>query len=244
MREDIEMPITQFIRGRGQRTWRLWNRLDKETWSIPEPEGGYDSDGNPIFGEDQIMSYPAERRKSLISTTDNLLVEVKFRTEPGHTGGTLLSKHDGQSGYALFIDEEGQARFMISAGGTHHSVETGEVVNDGAWHHVLAEIDRETGRMTIYHNGKADDEIQSGLPADRSIDTRADFMVGRPATGEEGTLVGAVDFMRVCRGTLEDARTCIGELYAWQYTDGPHLFDMRGEPVKGERRDAGALELQ
>jgi len=136
------------------------------------------------------------------------------------------------------------ARFRISAGGSHHAVATEAVVNDGEWHHVLAEVDRETGRMTIYHDGKAGGEILSGLPADLSIDTPADFIVGRSGAGEEGYLVGAVDFARVCHGTLEDARTSIGELYAWQYTDGPHLFDMRGEPVKGERRDAGALELQ
>jgi len=244
MREDIEMPITEFIRGRGQRTWRLWNRLDKELWSIPEPEGGYDSEGNPLFGKDQIMSYPAERRNTLISKDGNLLVEVKFRTDPGHTGGYLLSKHDGKSGYALYIDDAGRVQFEISASGSHHSVMTQAVVNDGDWHHVLAEIDRETGRMTIYHNGKAAGEIMSGLSPGSSIDNNADFFVGKSGAGDEGFLVGAVDFMRVCHGTLEDARTSIGELYAWQYTDGPHLFDMRGWTLKGKRRDAGALELQ
>ena len=244
MRQNINMPITEFIQGRDQRTWRLWNRLDKEVWSIPEPEDGYDSDGNPIFGKDQIMSYPGERRKTLISTTDNLLVEVKFRTEPGFTGGFLLSKHDGKSGYALYIDDKGSVQFKISARDSNHIVGTSTVVNDGDWHHILAEVDRETGRMTIYHNGKAEGEILSALPSDCSIDTPADFVVGKSGSGEEGFLVGAVDFMRVCHGTLEDARTSIGELYAWQYINGPHIFDMRGQHVKGERRDAGALELE
>jgi hypothetical protein len=54
--------------------------------------------------------------------------------------------------------------------------------------------------------------------------------------------VGAIDFMRVCHGTLADGKTSIEELYAWQYTEGPALFDMRGRPAMGERRDAGALE--
>ena len=98
--------------------------------------------------------------------------------------------------------------------------------------------------MTIYHNGKAEGEILSALPSDCSIDTPADFVVGKSGSEEEGFLVGAVDFMRVCHGTLEDARTSIGELYAWQYINGPHIFDMRGQHVKGERRDAGALELE
>jgi hypothetical protein len=77
---------------------------------------------------------------------------------------------------------------------------------------------------------------------DASIDCKADFTVGRSSAGDEGYLEGAIDFMRICHGTLADAKTTIEELYAWQYVSGPHLFDMRGVKPKGRRRDAGALE--
>ena len=66
-----------------------------------------------------------------------------------------------------------------------------------------------------------------------------DFLVGKTHDGVFFT--GQIDFMRVCQGTLADARTSIEELYAWQ-TDGPFKYDMRGKKPVG-RRDAGALEL-
>jgi len=75
-----------------------------------------------------------------------------------------------------------------------------------------------------------------------SLDCKADFVVGKSSASDANYLKGAVDFMRVCHSTLEESLTSIEELYAWQYVSGPALFDMRGEPVKGERRDAGALE--
>jgi hypothetical protein len=245
MREDVKIVINQYITGKGQRTWERWQRMaGKEQWTIPEPEKGYSDDDVPIFSENQVMLYPGERRKTLISKTDNLLLEVKFKTEPGQTEGHLISKHDNSNGYNLFVNKKGRVQFDISASGSQYSINTNSKVNDGEWHHILAEIDRKTGRMTIYLNGKTEAEINSGLASDVSIDNDSDFTVGKSSVENDGYLEGAIDFMRVCHGTLDDAKTTIGELYAWQYTHGPHLFDMRGEKVKGKRRDAGALELR
>lgn len=245
MRKDIEMPITQFINSKDQRTWSLWERSrGKEQWLIPEPEGETDGEGRKQFTDGQIMKYPGERRRTLISKTDNLLLEVKFKTKPGQSSAYLISKHDNSNGYNLLVNKKGSAQFDISANGNQYSVSTSSKVNDGKWHHVLAEIDRKTGRMTIYLNGKKEAEINSGLASDVSIDNNSDFIVGKSSAENDGYLEGAIDFMRVCQGTLEDAKTTIGELYAWQYTHGPHLFDMRGEKPKGKRRDAGALELK
>lgn len=245
MREDVKIVINQYITDKGQRTWDRWQRMaGKEQWTIPEPEGGYTDDSVPKFGDDQMMAYPGERRKTLISKTDNLLLEVKFKTESGHTGGHLIAKHDGETGYRIFINRKGRAEFEISKDGKHYSIVSDSKVNDGNWHHVLAEINRNTGRMTIYTDGDTDAEMNSGLAEDASVDNSADFTVGKSSAEDDGYLKGAIDFMRVCHGTLEDAKTTIGELYAWQFTDGPHLYDMRGEKVKGKRRDAGALELR
>jgi hypothetical protein len=49
-----------------------------------------------------------------------------------------------------------------------------------------------------------------------------------------------MEFMRISLGTLQDAKTDIQELYAWQF-QGPFLRDFSGKKPIG-RRDAGALE--
>ncbi len=64
----------------------------------------------------------------------------------------------------------------------------------------------------------------------------SDGLVGRDADGH--CFEGAIDFLRVSRGTLADARTIIEELNAWQF-DGPFLRDFEGRPMAGKRRDAG-----
>jgi len=241
MRADAEVVITQFITGRGQQSWKKYDKWPKDVWTFPEPDGGHKG-GHPNFGPDQAAKYPGERRKTLISRTDNLLLETKFRAD--QAGGVLLNKHDGSSGYALVIDAQGRVVFTISSQGQHSRLVSSTTVADGEWHHVLAEIDRASGRMSLYLDGHTDQAGQASIGADTSIDCQADFVVGRSSAGASDHLHGAIDFMRVCHGTLADARTSYDELYAWQYVSGPALFDMLGQPIKGERRDAGALEQQ
>lgn len=110
----------------------------------------------------------------------------------------------------------------------------------GQWHHVLAEVDRATGRMTIYVDGATSAKAKASLASDASLDTSADILVGR--THDGAYFRGAMDFLRICQGTLADARTDIAELYAWQ-SDGPVKYDFAGRAPKG-RRDAGALEAE
>ncbi|MFP4069970.1 MAG: LamG-like jellyroll fold domain-containing protein [Opitutales bacterium] len=241
MRADFELDLAAYISNTGQRTYANFDKaINREVWEVPEPD--IEKNGQPAFSEGKTAVYPGERRNTLISTIRNLLLEARFKTEPGHTGGYLANKRDGRSGYALAIDEQGRAVFTVMANGEQDSVTTAEPVNDGRWRHVLAEIDRETGRMTIYLDGETSGESTSGLSAATSIDNEADFVVARSSAAEDGYFTGAIDFLRVCHATLEDSKTSIGELYAWQYVSGPHLFDMRGQEPVGERRDAGALE--
>ncbi len=202
---------------------KAWDRKGKR--KNRHPEGNWKQrDGNIV--------YPAKLRKTLAVTTQNLLVEAKFRADSGNAGN-ILSKHDGKSGYMLSVNSGGKAEFRVSANGQNSSISTSGTVNDGKWHHVLAEIDRKTGRMTIYLDGKKSGESKSALVEDASIDCKADFVAGKG-------LVGALDFMRVCRGTLADAHTDIAELYEWQ-TNGPFMYDFLGNKFVG-RRDAGAIE--
>ncbi len=243
MRADIELNINEFVNGNGQVTWKKWvNR--PATWVAPEPANGYAKNGDPKYSDDQVARYAGERRHTLIIDKENLLVEVKFKTEAGHTGGYLLSKQDPQGGYSLLVNSNGQAKFVVASGGHQDAVQTQAPVNDGEWHHVVAEFAREGGRVTIYLDGKKSHEIKSAIPADASLDCKADFLVGKQSWEDAGYFQGGIDFMRVCQATLEDAKTSIEELYAWQYVNGPALFDMRGQKAKGERRDAGALELK
>jgi hypothetical protein len=171
--------------------------------------------------------------------TNNFLIEVYFRAEPGRGGGTLVSKSDGQTGYRLALDDEGAPALVLQAGGRTESLRLTAPVNDGAWHHLLAECDRGDARATIYLDGKKEAEGKVKLAPEASLSNGGDFLVGRGPEGDY--FAGAVDFLRVCRGTLADARTSIEELYAWEF-DGPFLRDFAGQPPAGDRRDAGALE--
>lgn len=65
--------------------------------------------------------------------------------------------------------------------------------------------------------------------------------VGGSATGD--WLSGSIDFLRISRSTLADARTTIEELYAWEF-NGPQFRDFSGQAPKGNARDAGAIETR
>jgi hypothetical protein len=184
--------------------------------------------------------YPGKLRKTLIIRTEDLLMEANVRTQPGHTGGVIAAKHDGTSGYCLRINEEGKAVFEIASGGKADAVVSSSAINDSRWRHVLAEVDRKEGRMTIYVDGRKAGQAAVTLATDASLDNRSDFLVGMAAGGPGKPLKGALDFLRVCQGTLEDAQTDIRELYEWQ-TNGPFRRDFAGNEPEA-RRDAGALE--
>jgi hypothetical protein len=184
-------------------------------------------------------TYPGEKRITLDMDKNNVLVETILQTKPGHTGGVVLGKHDGTTGYRLVINDAGKAEFQVASGSDKGSVVSAYKVNDGKWHHILAEIDREDGRMTMYLDGKQVGETTKALPSGASLSNTADFIVGTDQDQKE-YFQGAIDFMRVCRGTLADAETTIEELYAWEF-DGPIRRDFMGNPPKGQR-DVGALE--
>ncbi|MFW6217554.1 MAG: LamG-like jellyroll fold domain-containing protein, partial [Verrucomicrobiota bacterium] len=204
MRADAEVVITQFITGRGQQTMQKYERWPKEHWTFPEPEGGVDNKGNPKFGPTQVAKFAGERRNTLISTTRNLLIEAMVKVEANRTDGYLANKQDGKGGYALMVNDHGKAQFSIGAEGKFSHVASDPSINDGDWHHVLAEVDRQSGRMTIYIDGEKAGEAKADLAAETSIDNQADFTVGKSSAGDEGHLVGDLDFLRVCHATLED----------------------------------------
>ncbi len=222
-----------------------WGGNDKDLppapWTYPAPGGGYDGNGNPIFGDDQVMTYPGAERKTLDIDTTNMLIEVIFRADSlNETENTIIAgKHDGNAGYRLFLTPSGNITFQVSSGGTDYSVSTSATYNDKQWHDVLAEVDRNTGNMSIYADGSLSNENAVSIPSDASLSNTSDFIVGKDAT-QDVYFYGAVDFLRVCQGTLADALTTIEELYEWQ-VNGPVKHDFAGNAPQG-KRDVGALE--
>ncbi|MDH7569639.1 MAG: laminin G domain-containing protein, partial [Armatimonadota bacterium] len=173
----------------------------------------------------------------------NFLIEVYFRTEPGCTGGVLVQKRAAE-GYSLTLNRSGNVIFSVAgraATGDAASAASATLtdtrrVNDGRWHHLVAECDR-TGRvLTIYLDGKKS-ATGRGIGPEVSLANNADLYVGGTPGG--GHLSATFCFLRIALGTLADAKTDIAELYAWEF-DGPFLRDFTGRKPAGAR-DAGAI---
>jgi hypothetical protein len=135
------------------------------------------------------------------------------------------------------IDEAGRPVFQIAAARRTAGVRGDAQINDGGWHHLLAEADRESGRLNLYLDGKRLASAQA-LDKGLSLANEGDLYVA--GTPHGGNLACTLEFLRVALGTLADSRTTIEELHTWQF-DGPFLRDFTGaEPVG--KRDAGAIE--
>jgi hypothetical protein len=168
--------------------------------------------------------------------TSNFLIEAYFRTEPGHTGGVLVEKMGG-AGYSLAVGPAGCVAFSAQGKGGTGSVAGKTKINDGRWHHVIAEADRASATLTLYVDGRKDASA-AGVGAGVTLANDADLYVGGTPKGR--CLAGTLDFVRIALGTLADAATTIEELYAWEF-DGPASRDFCGRSPIGPR-DAGAIQ--
>jgi len=174
-------------------------------------------------------------------TTNSFILEIYFKTEEGSKPGTLISKFGNAGyGYQLDLTESGNARFSLMNSGTASYSNTASTpLTDGKWHHVLLEVNRQQSKSAIYIDGILDNGAVAGtMPASASLTNTADLMIGKNKDGY--FFKGIIDFIRISKGTLADAKTTIDELYKWQFS-GPFLRDFTGaEPVG--KRDAGAIE--
>jgi hypothetical protein len=173
--------------------------------------------------------------------TNNFVIEVVFKTAPGHVNGALVSKVDIK-GYIVDIDGQGRARLRLWNNSVDTFVRTTSVmVNDGAWHHLLVDVDRSHPQgARLYVDGVRADMPPSGFVPGPSEDltASADLKVGSAIGGFYFN--GAIDFMRIAAGDLEDAKTTIDELYEWEF-NGPQLYDFRGV-LSGGKHDVGAYD--
>jgi hypothetical protein len=168
-------------------------------------------------------------------STSNFLIEVYFKTAPGHTGGVLMEKLK-DNGYSLTIGAAGKLSFHVKGQGGSATAESKVTVNDGRWHHAIVEADRHARTLTVYVDGK-EDGTAAGVDASVTLANAGDVFVG--GTPEGRYFDGALDFLRIAQGTLSDADTTIEELYAWEF-EGPHLRDFTGRKPAGDR-SAGAI---
>jgi len=127
----------------------------------------------------------------------SFLIEAYLRTEPGHTGGVLIEKLSG-AGYSLAVDDSGGVTFTVKGEADGGSVASETKINDGRWHHVIAECDRESRTLTLYVDGSTDASAP-GVGPDTTLENGADLYVGGTPGGR--CLAGDLDFMRI-RGTV------------------------------------------
>lgn len=192
-------------------------------------------------------TYPGGKRVTVDMASNNFLVEVVLKTKPGSTSGGIVSKC-ADKGYVLEVDEGGSAKMTVHFGRQRCSRRSATTINDGQWHHVIAEVDRSRPEgITVYIDGKPSNGRWLGsMDATTSLSNTANFTVGNTTPGAAGAteryLAGQVDFLRISRGTLADAETTIEELYEWEF-DGPFLRDFDGRAPRGKCRDAGAVEF-
>ncbi len=172
------------------------------------------------------------KRETVDMGTNNFLIETVVKTDAGSTNGIVVGKGT-DTGYELAVGADGAARLTLMSAGAKAIVVGTAKINDGAWHHVLTEVDRTAGKASIYIDGKPAGEGKlDPIAKDASLANSSDFVVGKG-------LSGSLDFLRVCRSTLTESKTSIAELYAWEF-DGPALRDFCGNKPTG-KRDAGAV---
>jgi len=169
----------------------------------------------------------------------DFLIEAYLQITDGDAG-VLVRKRDAETGYELRVTEDGTLRLELYQGGELvASRASSRGIADGDWHHVVAEVERgdEHGlRLSI--DGSSANGPGEGAAPGGTLANGGDFLVG--GGPELDHLACTLEFLRVCRGTLEAADTDVAELHAWQFA-GPHLRDFTGrEPVGA--RDAGAIE--
>ncbi len=171
--------------------------------------------------------------------TSNFLIEAFFKTARRQREAVLIQKID-RAGYVLGINKDGGVTLAATSGGATAWLDSRKAVNDGQWHHVIVEADRKAKTFAIYIDGKHD-ASGDGIGPEVSLANEAALYVGGAPNGHY--LNGAIDFMRIARGTLADSKTTIEELYAWEL-DGPFLSDFTGHRRGPDGGYAGAIDAR
>ena len=169
--------------------------------------------------------------------TSDFLIEAYFKTASGLQHATLIQKL-AAAGWSLDINPAGGLTLTTKSAEGTTALASRSAVNDGQWHHVIAEADRRATTFTLYIDGQQD-ATGPGLGTNTSLANDANLHVGGTPQGHN--LEGAIDFLRIARGTLADSKTTIAELYAWEF-DGPFLYDFTSHKRPTDGGAAGAID--
>ncbi len=186
----------------------------------------YTLDEKPRIAEGKALANPD------IDTQD-LLIETYIQPKAGQGACEIVSKL-GNSGYRLALNRAGGVTLTLLSDGKRAELASGARIADGAWHHVLVEVDRAAGSTAIYTDGLRTANGAIALAKDASLSNGADLVVAKG-------FAGAFEYLRIARTTLAGSRTSIEELYDWEFA-GPFLRDFAGREPAGKRRCAGAFE--
>jgi hypothetical protein len=211
-----------------------------EDWT----EGALNFDGKQTYCSLDNAETSTKVCTNVDMDTNNFIIEAFFKTAKDQKNGVLVCKYDpAGSGYKVDVSETGKPRISFLVGGkTIWSLSGKKRINDESWHHLLIEVDRNS-TARIYTDGIFNNASQEGnYPSTAvSLANNADLLIGKAPQGN--FFKGTLDYLRISKGTLSDARTSIDELYRWEL-NGPFLRDFTGKLPLGKRRDAGAIEVQ
>lgn len=170
--------------------------------------------------------------------TSNLLIEVHCRPQGATEDEVLVEKLSPQAGYRLGINRRGTLTLLLRSGATTTASASTHRIADGAWHHALVELERATRTVRWYVDGVPAGGGTVDLAPEASLSNPADLVVGGAAQGLG--YHGAIDYLRIARGTLAEAHTSIEELYDWEFA-GPSRGDFFGQVARSGGHDAGAI---
>ncbi len=129
--------------------------------------GGRRGGGGGGGGAAATNAIPGSERQTVDMGTNNFLIEAVLKVDKGTTRGRIVSKSAG-TGYVFDVCPIGQAQMRLFVDGV---LEFGRVsnvpINDGRWHHVIAEVDRNDPMgIHFYVDGvRADGDTYGTMPA-------------------------------------------------------------------------------
>ena len=124
--------------------------------------------------------------------TSNFLIEICFKTAVGQ-GRSILVEKMGSAGYSLTINAKGGVTLAAKGSSGVATLDSVAKVNDGRWHHLIAEADRQAKTMTIYLDGRKNASGRGLGP--ESLANSADLHVGGSQKGN--CLNGTIEFVRI-----------------------------------------------
>ncbi|HOM25997.1 MAG TPA: LamG domain-containing protein [bacterium] len=175
------------------------------------------------IGKNSTVIYPGSKRQTVDMDRNSFVIEMVIKAEK-KDGGLVEKMKDGK-GYSVYLKDGGINLKLGYGQNDYFRINTESRIDDGKWHHILLEVNREEKTAKIYVDGKEAKTVKEGEIKEGSLSNNGDFIVGK---GQEvGYFKGLMDYLRVSRGSLKDSETTIEEVYKWEF-DGPFLYDFFG----------------